>query len=366
MEGYKKDIFDQVRDPRVQGRCLHKLSDILFIALCTLISNGEDSIDMVSFATERESWLREILELPHGIPSDDTFRRVLQMVDPESLNEVLVLQGSSFLDNYKDKLISIDGKKLKGSSPKSKGNKGLYILNAWVSANGLCIGQSKVEDKSNEITAIPELLDKLEIKGSIISIDAIGCQVEIARKIIEKEADYLLSVKGNQKDLHEEIKESFSFMHSIDHAEQWEYDHGRYETRSCKLLSAKEAFSPNLQKKWPEAKTLVEIKATRTILDVTTTSSRYYISSQDETSAMKYNAMVRNHWSIENQLHWHLDVTFREDDSRIRIKNAPINLNILRKIALQKIKQFDDKSSLKKRRFRASLNIEYLTKLLIV
>ncbi len=230
MEDFKKDIFDQVRDPRVQGRCLHKLSDILFIALCTLISNGEDSIDMVSFGTEREDWLRGILELPHGIPSDDTFRRVLQMIDPESLNEVLVLQGSAFLDSYKDKLISIDGKKLRGSSPTSRGNKGLYILNAWVSANGLCIGQSKVEDKSNEIQAIPDLLDKLEIEGSIISIDAIGCQVEIASKIIDKGADYLLSVKGNQKDLHEELKESFSFMRPIDHAEQWEYDHGRYET----------------------------------------------------------------------------------------------------------------------------------------
>lgn len=134
-----------------------------------------------------------------------------------------------------------------GGSPTSRGNKGLYILNVWVSADGLCIGQSKVEDKSKEITAIPEFLEKLEVNGSIIRIDAIGCQVEIARKIIDKEADYLLSVKGNQKDLHEELKESFSFMRSIDHAEQWEYDHGRYETRSCKLLSAHEALSPNLQ-----------------------------------------------------------------------------------------------------------------------
>ena len=366
MEDYTKDIFEQVQDPRVQGRCLHKLSDILFIALCTLISNGEDCMDMVSFGIEREEWLNQILELPNGIPSDDTFRRVLQMVDPESLNEVLLADGASFFSDYKDKLISIDGKKLKGSSPTSKGNRGLYILNAWVSSNGICIGQSKVEDKSNELTAIPELLDKLEISGSIISIDAIGCQVEIANKIKNKGADYLLSVKGNQKELHEEIKESFSFMRPVDHSEQWEYDHGRYETRSCRILSAKEALSPNLQQKWKEANTLIEVQAKRIISDVTTTSSRYYISSQSEVKAMTYNAMVRKHWSIENQLHWHLDVTFKEDESRIRTKNAPINLNILRKIALQKIKKINDKSSLKKRRFRASLNIDYLTNLLIV
>lgn len=365
MENYATDIFDNVPDPRVRGRCLHKLSDVLFIALCTLISNGEDCVDMVSFGIEREEWLREILELRNGIPSDDTFRRALQIVDPEYLNQILVTEGHNFLDTYKDELISIDGKKLRGAAPKSKGNKGLYILNAWVSSNGLCIGQSKVEDKSNEITAIPELLDKLEISGSIVSIDAIGCQVDIAQKILSKQADYLLSVKDNQQDLHEEIKECFTFMKKSDHDEQWEYDHGRYETRSCSVLSAQEALSPGLMKKWQGAKTLIEVKATRYMSDVTTKSSRYYISSQGHKNAMTYNAMVRNHWSIENQLHWHLDVTFKEDESRIRTENAPINMNILRKMALQKIKASTDKSSMKKRRFKASLNINYLNNLLI-
>jgi predicted transposase YbfD/YdcC len=364
METYQ-DLFWEVPDPRVQGRCLHKLSDVLFISMCTLLSNGEDCHDMVSFALEREEWLRKIIDLPNGIPSHDTFYRVLQMVDPEQLGVVLQNEAVSFFDSYKDKLISIDGKKLRGVSPKERGNKGLYILSAWVSENGLCIGQEKVSDKSNEITAIPRLLDKLEISGSIVSIDAIGCQVAIAEKIISKGADYLLSVKGNQKNLHEEIKESFTFIPSSDHDEQWDYGHGRYETRSCTQLSAQEALSPDIIEKWPSARTLICVTANRRLGDTTTTSSRYYISSMAGCTSMRYNAMVRKHWGIENKLHWHLDVTFKEDQSRIRTENAPINMNILRKIALQKIKKMTDKSSLKKRRFRASLNVQYLLNILI-
>jgi len=364
MKTYE-DLFCEVPDPRVQGRCLHKLSDVLFIALCTLLSNGEDCHDMVSFGLEREDWLREVIELPNGIPSHDTFYRILQIVDPEHLALILQGEGAGFFSSYKDKLISIDGKKIKGVSPKSKGNKGLYVLSAWVSETGFCVGQRKVDDKSNEISAIPELLDSLEISGSIVSIDAIGCQKDIAQKIISKQADYLLSVKGNQKDLHEEIKECFTFSKCADHDEQWEYGHGRYETRSCTQLQAQESLSPELLAKWPDARTIVKVVATRKTEDTTTTSSRYYISSLEGKKSMEYNAMIRNHWGIENKLHWHLDVTFKEDESRIRTKNAPINMNILRKIALQKIKKVPDKSSLKKRRFRASLNIEYLQNVLL-
>jgi len=365
MKTYQ-DIFCEVPDPRVQGRCLHKLSDILFIALCTVIANGEDCMDMVSFAHEKEDWLRQVIELTNGIPSDNTFRRVLQIVDPECLSKILGQDGQAFLSTYQDELISIDGKKIKGANPKSKGNKGLYILSAWVSSAGISIGQSIVEDKSNEITAIPELLDKLEIAGSTVSIDAIGCQTAIAEKIVSKGADYLLSVKHNQSNLHEEIKENFSFAKQVDHDEQWEYGHGRYETRSCSILSAEECLSPEILDKWKSAQTLIKVQSQRIVEDTTTTSSRYYISSHRTKTAMQYNAMVRKHWSIENHLHWHLDVTFAEDDSRITVKNAPINMNILRKIALQIVKRKDDNNSLKKRRFRASLNQDYLTQLILL
>ena len=353
------DIFCEVPDPRVQGRCLHKLSDILFIALCTLLSNGEDFEDMVEFGKQRITWLEEILELPNGIPSHDTFNRCLQMIDPKALTEVLQEDGGILIAGLKDKLVAIDGKKLKGESPTSLGNQGLYLLNAWVCENGICIGQERVEDKSNEITAIPKLLSQLDITGSTVSIDAMGCQTEVAELIRTKEADYLLAVKLNQSSLHEEIEESFSFMKVKDDF-QWEYDHGRYETRTCKLISAKEALSPIQLEKWKDVETIVKIESERTIKGITTKQSRYYISSHSTKSPLEFNRMVRGHWSIENQLHWHLDITFNEDASRVRTKNAPINLSIIRKIALHRIKKMTDKISLKKRRFRASLNNQYL------
>ncbi len=365
MENYITDIFDFVPDPRVQGRCLHKMSDILFIALCTVIANGEDCIDMVTFAEQRKDWLDQVIELPNGIPSDDTFRRVLQIVDPEMLSKILDNHGEEFLDQYQDELISLDGKKVKGANPTSRGNMGLYILSAWASSQGICIGQTKVEDKSNEITAIPDLLEQLDIEGSIVSIDAIGCQIEIAKKIKSKKADFLLSVKRNQQDLYEELSESFVHTPTLDHYEDWEYDHGRYETRKCSTLLAKEVLSPDLKTKWPDAQTVIRVNASRRIGDTTTTNSRYYISSLAEKTAQQYNGMVRKHWGIENHLHWHLDVTFKEDDCRIRKGNAPVNMNILRKKALSQIKKMNDKSSLQKRRFKCSLNIDYLTKVLL-
>ena len=364
MKTYQ-DLFCGVPDPRVHCRCLHKLSDILFIAVCTLLANGEDCVDMHTFGKAHEEWLKQVIDLPNGIPSDDTFRRVLQIIDPDLLRESLESEWGTILDNYKDKLISIDGKKLRGADPTSTGNKGLYILSAWVSENGVCIGEEKVEDKSNEIKSIPKLLDKLDIEGSIVSIDAIGCQVEIAQKVLSKGADYLLSVKLNQKDLHEEITECFRYMPSEQHDEQWEYAHGRYETRRCEILDAQQGLSPILLEKWTGANQLIKIEATRHMQDEITTSSRYYISSLKDKKSMEYNAMVRRHWSIENHLHWHLDVTFREDENRMRSKNAPINMNILRKFALQKIKKMTDKSSLKKRRFMASLNAMYLREVLL-
>ena len=358
------EIFSGVKDPRSQGMCLHQLSDILFIALCTLLSNGEDYEDMVEFAKQRIDWLETKINLSNGIPSHDTFNRVLQIIDTESLSKALKEDGGALLKHVEGKLVCLDGKKMRGVSPKSRGNKGLYVLNAWVAEDRLCIGQKKVGDKSNEITAIPELLDELELKGATVSIDAIGCQKNIAEQIIKKEADYLLAVKGNQADLLEEVSESFVFSKINKGKEQWEYDHGRYETRTCFILSASEVLSPNIKVEWPSIKTLVKIESTRQIKDVKSTETRYYISSNEGKSADSYNEMVRGHWGIENHLHWHLDVTFNEDSNRSRKGNAPQNLNILRKMALHRIAKDDSKISKKKRRFRASMNLDYLEDIL--
>lgn len=352
-------------DYRVKGRCLHDLSEILFIALCTLLSNGEDFEDMVEFATRRKEWLSTKIKLPSGIPSHDTFNRVLQKVDPEHLKSGLKEDGARLISQLEGQLITIDGKKQKGVAPRSRGNSGLFILNAWVGEHNICIGQTKVMDKSNEITAIPILLDELELAGTTVSIDAIGCQKEIVEQIVAAGADYVLAVKGNQADLLEETTEAFEYT-ATQKAEnmQWEYDHGRYETRRCEVLTARGCLSPNLQSKWASVRTLVKVTAQREQDGINTKHTRFYISSHQDKSAAELNQMIRSHWSIENQLHWHLDVTFAEDTSRARTGHAPLNLSILRKMALHRIKKDDAKLSQRKRRFRASMDTDYLDRLL--
>lgn len=356
------EIFSKVDDPRVTNRCLHLLKDVLFIAFCTLLSNGEDFEDMVEFGKQRYDWLKTVLDLPNGIPSHDTFNRVLQLIDPEQLQSCLADDGGRLLASVQGELISFDGKKIKGESPHSRGNNGLFILSAWVGSHRLCIGQKKVEDKSNEIKAIPDLLDSLDVAGSIISIDAIGCQSEIAEKIIDSEADYLLAVKKNQRSLYQAMNDDWIWQQAKSFDESWEYDHGRYEKRRCEIISASLYLSPKLLEKWEGVKTLVRVISERTKNGTTSTETRYYISSESKDAAY-YNAAVRGHWGIENQLHWHLDVTFKEDACRSRSGNAPQNLNILRKMALHRISRMKDKLSLKKRRFRASMNMDYLTKI---
>jgi predicted transposase YbfD/YdcC len=341
------------------------LQDILFIALCTLLSNGEDFADMEEFGNQREDWLKKFLELPQGIPTHDTFNRVLQAIDPDCLSKILEQDAQFLIDGVKDKIVSFDGKKMRGVSPHSRGNKGLYILSAWVGEHRLCLGQSKVEDKSNEITAIPNLIDSLDLTGSIVSIDAIGCQTEVAKKIVQAKADYLLAVKKNQGSLYDQVADEFTWKDVLQFSEDWEYDHGRYETRKCSIVSANEVLSPDLLDKWTGIKTVVKIEATRTINNVSSSQARFYISSQQQ-EAEFYNRAARGHWSIENQLHWHLDITFKEDANRSRSGNAPQNLNILRKIALHRVAGMTEKLSLQKRRFRASLNLNYLEKILAV
>jgi predicted transposase YbfD/YdcC len=359
-----EEIFSTIPDPRVSGRCLHKLVDILMIALCTLIADGEDFEDMAVFCEEKEAFLRNFLELPNGIPSHDTINRVFQLIDYQHLDACLGKYGKELLSIVAEKQICIDGKKLRGVTPTKRGNQGLYILNAWVSENRLCIGQHKVEDKSNEITALPVLIEQLDIKDSTVSIDAIGCQKEVAKAIRAKEAHYFLSVKKNQPDLFEEISEAFTCNKVIEDSAPWAYDHGRFEQRQCAILCATEVLGPKLLSQWTDIETLVKITAQRTIKGVQTHEIRYYMSSDKCNKPLYFNSLAIGHWGIENQLHWHLDVTFSEDACRARTKNAPLNLSTLRKIALQKIGQMQDKKSFKKRRFKAALSDDYLLEVL--
>jgi predicted transposase YbfD/YdcC len=357
--------FEEVKDPRVTGRCAHLLSDILIIAICTYITGGTDYEDMYLFGKERGEQLKgSLLELPNGAPSSDTFRRVFNRLEVESLKSCLARHGKEILNGLAEKQIILDGKKLKGVSPTSRGNAGCYILNAWVSENRICVGQEKVDDKSNEITAIPNVLNSLDIEEAVVTIDAIGTQTEIAALIREKKGHYLLSVKGNQKGLFDDMECAFKTHQGYDSFEQTEKDHGRIETRRCSILLAKDFLLEENIIKWKDITTLVRIEASREIKGIRTEETRYYISDENFANASYYQDLNREHWGIENRLHWHLDVTFREDMCRARTENAPENLTTIRKFVLQIVANTKDKYSMKKRLYKAALDIEYMKKII--
>ena len=363
----EKDIsyyFAQVNDPRVEGRCSHLLSDILLIAICTYLVGGSDYQDMVLFGKERGHSLDGLLNLPNGIPSHDTFSRVFSILDSTSLEKSLADYGKDILEILSEKQIAIDGKKLRGVSPTTRGNDGLYILNAWVCENGLCLAQQKVSDKSNEITAIPKVLDMLDIEESVVSIDAIGCQVKIAEQIINKGGHYLLSVKGNQQELFDDIQCAFKVRNGTVSNQQWEYDHGRFETRTCYTLPAIDYLLEENLKLWKNIATLIKIDSTRQTKEGISKETRYYISDENNTNPAYFNQLARGHWAIENNLHWHLDVSFNEDACRARGGNAPENLSVIRKIALQILAEQKDKLSFKKRQLKAAMNNQYLKEML--
>ena len=321
---------------------------------------------MVTFGEERFDWLSDRLSLPNGIPSHDTFSRVLQMVDPEQLRLVLTEDAARFIEHFKGAQISVDGKKIHGQSPTSKGNRGMYILSAWVGEHKLCIGQAKVADKTNELGVLPDLLRSLELSQATVSIDAAGCHTHIAQQIIDQQGDYLLAVKSNQQKLLQEMVEAFTHFPASGRAEQWEYGHGRAEIRRCRVLKAKDSLGTLISRKWAGITHLLAMTTERAEGGISSTYTRYYISSHDVITAEQAATMIRSHWSIENDLHWHLDVTFNEDASRVRAETAAQNLNTLRKVALQRIRRDSSKLSLKKRRFKASMNMQYLDQLLLL
>lgn len=356
--------FHEVSAPRVTGRCLHLLSDILLLGLCTYITGGTDYQDMHLFGIERSSTLGGLLSLPNGIPSEDTFERVFKSIDPEELQGCLHKYGSSILSALAEKQIAIDGKKQRGASPTTKGNKGLYLLNVWVSENRICIAQEKVEDKSNEITAIPKALESIDITDAIVSIDAMGAQREIAELIVDKGGHYFLAVKNNQKALYEDMECAFKVHTGYDSDETLDAGHGRIETRRCSILPAKAFLMEETISPWKDLRTIIRVQTIRETKEKTTQEIRYYISDKDESNAAYFNALARGHWGIENQLHWHLDVTFKEDQCRARAGYSSQNLSVLRKLALQVVSSQKDKLSVKRRLYKAALDGAYLTKML--
>lgn len=359
-----KDSLIRIEDPRRtdRGNIRHKLEDIIIIGLCTLIGNGEDFEDMEDFGKEREEWLRQFLELPNGIPCSDTFRRLFERLNPESLSECLY---DWLANNRKEgSVIAIDGKTICGSS--NHAHKAYHVVSAFIAENQITLGEITTEEKSNEITAVPELLNSLNIENSIITADAMSCQKEIVKTIVDGKADYCIALKGNQNQLFEDAALYFeSFSQELPEYTTKEKDHGRIEKREYRLLTDLEWLDG--RDKWAGLKAIGVAKSTVIKGENITEDIRYFITSL--TDLKRFSYAVRKHWSIENQLHWCLDVIFDEDDSRARKDNSPLNLNILRKTSLALCKNCQDpalkKSSLKKRRFRAGLNPERLLSILL-
>ena len=360
-----KEYLLEVDDFREPKKCRHRLADILIIGLCTYLSNGHDYEDMVLFAQTHANSLAELVELPNGIPSHDTFRRIFQLLDSKEIKKILTAHGHDILDVLAQKQICIDGKKLGGVSPTSKGNQGLYLVNAWVGENRLCVGQEKVADKSNEITAIPALLRQLDLTDAVVSIDAMGCQTQIAQQIYEQKGHYLLALKANQGELLAEVECAFKACKALTSEAEWAYDRDRFETRRCSILSACSSVGAEYVVPWKGLETLVKINSTRLVKGKQVEEMRYYLSSESSDDALYFNKLSRGHWGIENHLHWHLDVTFGEDACRVRTGHGPENLATLRKFALQIITQRKDKLSLKKRRVKAAYDVDYLKELLL-
>lgn len=331
------EFFSILPDPRVDRTKKHNLIDILFMGVCSTLCGGEGFTDMEDFAEDGESWLRKFLELPGGIPSHDTFRRVFSVLDPNVLTNCFMNWTESLHKETNGEVIALDGKTIRHSFDTASGQPALHIVSAWASENGLALGHVKVDDKSNEIFALPKLLEMLDIKGRVVTMDAMGCQKDLAKQIIEKNGDYVLCVKANQGNLHEDLIEFFGDCEDfsgVEHSyhEKVEKDHGRIEVRKCWAVEG-EAKWLGLEDAWAGIKTIAAVEGERIIGGKSSIYTRYYISSLPA-NAKRISEAVREHWAIENSLHWVLDVTMNEDACRIRKDNAPENVATLRKIAV--------------------------------
>lgn len=358
------DFFSSLTDPRMERCKLHKLSDILFITIAACLSGAEDWEEIQEYGEAKQDWLKTFLELPHGIPSHDTFNRLFAALDPVELERCFVTWIQSVARISQGQIISIDGKRLCGSGEHGKKSI-VHMVSAWSSANNMVLGQRKVDDKSNEITAIPALLDALMLKECIVTIDAMGCQKDIAEKIISKGADYILALKGNQEHLSDDVQEAFEHDKAASSCVELDMGHGRIEKRTCHVIG--DVSRVCKAGEWKGLQSLVKIESERYHKSNGDTQKevRYYISSL-EADAIKINAAIRAHWAIENQLHWTLDVAFGEDKSHKRAGYAAQNFSLINKVALNILKNEKSKKhrSMKVKRHRAGWDNDYVFQLL--
>ena len=352
----------------------HKLSDILIIAVLGTICGADGWVEIERFGLAKEEWLTTFLELPNGIPSHDTFGRVFSLLDPSIFESCFLAWLKSLTIDLKKEIIALDGKTVRGSGDKGKGLKALHSVSAWATTNRMMLAQVKTDEKSNEITAIPKLLKMLSIENSVITIDAMGCQTKIAKQIINQKADYVLSLKENQKTLYDDAASIFrqaefnkqkqykNILH-LRRVEKSKKNHGRKETRRYTLISARDPLL--FQIRWPHLKSIGKVDIKRTVGYESTYSTRYFLTSLDYTQVDLFKAAVRKHWQIEIDLHWSLDVSFKEDHSQVRLGYAAENLAMIRRIALNLLKQEKShKNGITCRRKTAGWDNKYLLKVL--
>lgn len=365
--------FDAVEDPRMDNHNKrHNFHDILVITILGAICGADNWAEICDFAEAKIEWLQTFLELPNGIPSHDTFGRVFSKIDPHEFEECFIEWISSLTIDISKEIIAIDGKTLRGSHNRNKGLKPLHLVSAWAVKNRLTLGQMRTEEKSNEIEAIPRLLKMLDVEGSIVTIDAMGCQKKIAKQIVEQGADYVLALKENQETLHNDIASIFKkgsegpkkYKKMLNRVTVEKVrSHGRIERRRYTLISARDNLLFALR--WPGLKGIGMLETTRTVNNEVERSTRYFLTSLDYERVNDFMAAVRQHWGIEINLHWSLDVSFREDLNRSRIGHAAENLAIVRRIALNLLKQEKThKNGISCRRKRAGWDNKYLLKVL--
>jgi predicted transposase YbfD/YdcC len=362
--------FDEMEDPRMDRQKRHSLMDVLFIAVCAVICGGTSFVDMYDFGCAKQEWLEQQLELPNGIPSHDTFRRVFALINPEAFRKCFMSWTQALSNATGGDIIAFDGKTLRRSFDTGTGLSAIHVVNAWSCENDFCVGQMKVDGKSNETTAMPALMAMMDVKGSVITADALNCQRDIAEQIIRQGGDYVLALKSNQPSLYEDVKLFFEdgfeegFDIDVQECQSDDWGHGRTENRKCWAANIEHLEWFKHAKKWKGLKSIACVRSTRRTNDGESVENRYFISSLEQVKTIAKS--VRGHWNVENKLHWVMDVDFDEDACRVRMDHAPENFALVRQMAHNLLKQESSKGfSIRRKMKKAAYDTDFLARILL-